>query len=291
MEYTIFANAFASMSAYSTSYITHKNMLCYDVMKRHSLLRKIGLLLAIFAIILPASHVSAASQDATIASVGDSIDGLWQYVDNNSNLPDEQFYPEFAKKAGEAENQAAAVYEYLGTVKEKDEDVAVAVATIRDDIASIRDQLGIWRQAALDEDSYSFESANSDLGDMVDKYNHDIDAYNALKYAGKSINAIAGYTGIPALCFMATALLFAWALYKNQEEDDPLQEAIRQLRWRVAVSMAAVFGATLIPMAVYFSAQSHPTWLLWMPTFIALAALFYFVGTLIRVWVLGRRYN
>lgn len=269
-----------------------KNVLFYDVMKLYSLLKKIGLaLVVLMAVFLPVSHVSAASQDATIASVGDSIDSLWQYVDNSIDAPDDTFYPEFAKRAGDAQDQASAVYNYLGTVNEKDQDVALAVQTIREDIGNIRDQLGIWRQTALDKDSYSFESANSDLADLVDKYNHDIDTYTSLKYAGKTINAIAGYAGIPALCFMAAALLLAWALFKNEEEIDPLQEAIRQLRWRVALAMAAVFAATLLPMVIYFSTQVHPNILFWIPTFIALGVLLYFAGMLVRVWALGRRYS
>lgn len=249
------------------------------------------MLAILMAALLPVPHALAASQDATIASVGDSIDSLWQYIDDNSATPDATFYPEFAKRAADTQDQASVVYQYLGTVKEKDPDVGVAVATIRDDVASIRDQLGIWRQAALNEDSYDFENASSDLGDMVDKYNHDIDTYSSLKYAGKSLNAIAGYTGIPALCFTATTLLLAWALYKNKEEDDPLNEAVRQLRWRVALAMTAVFVTTLIPMVIYFSTQDHPSALLWVPTYVGLAAVVYFASTLIRVWALGRRYN
>jgi hypothetical protein len=236
-------------------------------------------------------HAFAASQDATIASVGDSIDSLWKYIDDNGATPDATFYPEFAKRAADAQDQASVVYQYLGTVKEKNPDVGVAVATIRDDIGSIRDQLGVWRQAAIDEDSYDFENASSDLGDMVDKYNHDIDSYNSLKYASKTLNAIAGYAGIPALGFMATTLLLSWALYKNKQEEDPLHEAVRQLRWRVAFAMTAVFIASLLPMAIYFSTQVHPTMWLWVPTFIAIAVLIYFTTTLIRVWALGRRYN
>jgi hypothetical protein len=261
-------------------------------MKWYSLLKKTGLALAILmAALIPMSHAYAASQDATIASVGDSIDGLWQYVDSSANTSDDTFYPEFAKRASDAQDQASAVYSFLGTVEEKDQNVNVAIQTIRGDIANIRDQLGVWRLTALEKDSYSFESANSDLADMVDKYNHDIDTYTALKYAGKSINAIAGYTGLPALSFMAAALLVAWALYKNQEEADPLQEAVRQLRWRVALCMVAVFVTTLLPMAAYFSTEEHPILLLWAPTFVALIALLYFAGMFVRVWALGRRYN
>ncbi|HEU4913826.1 MAG TPA: hypothetical protein VFT16_00260 [Candidatus Saccharimonadales bacterium] len=243
-------------------------------------------------LLLPARPVSASTdQDKQIAGVGETIDGLWGYAEENAELPSETFYPEFAKRADAARQKVHEVYEYLGTTTNESDTVAEAMMTIRDDVGFIRDQLSVLRQAAIAKDEYEFEVANSDLEQLVNLYNSDIDAYTAAKYGGRTINDIAGYAGIPALLFAFTCGIFAWALYTNKEEADPLREVIRQLRWRIAYSTAGLLVAVLIPSGVYFSSDSEPLVWLWLPALAALGVLLFHAAMFAKVRVLSRRYG
>jgi hypothetical protein len=240
---------------------------------------------------LPSAPVFAAdNQEAQIAGVGEAIDGLWGFIDESADMPDEDFYPEVVYRIQDTEKKVGEVYDYLATTDESGA-VAEAIAAIRSDVGNIHDQLGVLRQAALDKDSYGFDIANTDLEQLVEIYNSDIDAYTAAKYGSRAINDIAGYAGLPAFLFALTCVLFAWAFYANKEEDEPLKEVARQLRWRLAYSMTGLLAAVLIPSGVYFTTEGEPLAWLWIPALIALCVLLFHLAMYIKVWVLFRRHS
>jgi len=251
-------------------------------------------LTALSVAVLPLFAGVAHAQDAingteaNVADVGDQIDTLWKYIDDNANKPDDQFYPGFVELATKAEAKISDVYNNINVGLVTDQATA-AVATIKDDIGSIRNQTEVLRQAAIDQDSDSFESANEQLGVFVDTYNADIDAYNAARYGDRTLDRLFMYAGIPALIFLLTCLVVAWAWITNTKTEDVAREVLRRLRWYTAYAFAGLLLATLVPCGFYFWTQNRINVWYWAPTFVVLAGLLFIGAWYIKVRQLAIR--
>ncbi len=247
-----------------------------------------ALLLCLPMLVFGPRHALAESSTAQVAGVGQLIDDLWQYVDASSSTPDDQFYAEFAKRAATAEQGIQAIYGSIDTTS-MDGATAQALDTIRGDIQQISAQIEICRQAALNKDSFAFQTATNDLGTLVDAYNNDVDTYNTAQFGHRTLDAIAGYTGIPAIIFALTCGVFAWVVLGNAKEQDVARELLRRLRWYIAYAMLILLAATALPGIVYFTATNDPSRLLWIPTVLALGAVVFTLAQYAKAHLLLKR--
>lgn len=235
------------------------------------------------------STVSATSRDEmAMGSVAQTIDDLWTFVDNSTNMSDAKFYPEFvtrATKAGETVNKA---YQELAGTNEKGQ-AKQAIYAIRSDIGTIDSQLNSWRDAALSEDPDMFQQASDTLADTIEVYNDHVDVYNAAKDGGKSAFAIAGYAAGPAAAFAFCCAMLAWAVLGNQKTDDVAKELRRRLRWHGVISAAAILVGLAVPAVIFFFTDIVvPAWTWWL-VLPGLLALLYTAFRYLRVIVLSRR--
>lgn len=237
-------------------------------------------------------NVAQAAQsetDTSISGVGDQIDSLWKYVDDNADKPDDQFYPAFVEQATVAEEKISDIYNSINVGLVIDTETA-AVGTIKQDIGVIRDQVEVWRQAAIDQDSYNFEVANDSLSAAVDSYNADIDAYNIAKNGPRTLNDIALYAGVPALLFAVLCTLLAWAFIANAKTQDVGREVLRRLRWYIVYATIGLLVTSLIPCITYFVGTTNmPSVWLWLPATIALGVVLVAIAWYVRVYLVLRR--
>jgi hypothetical protein len=224
----------------------------------------------------------------TVADVGKQVDLLWKYVDDNASKPDKQFYPGFVEQATQAEERISDVYNNLQIGIVTDQSSAI-VATIKEDIGKIRDQIEVWRQTAIDQDSDKFETANDDLGTLVDTYNSDIDAYNHAQSGDRTMGALTLYAGVPAVLFMLICGLLAWAWIKNDKDGNVAGEILRRIRWYMVYAAGALLLASGIPYAFYFWTQKPITYIYWLPASLMLLALLGMVGWYIKIRLITKR--
>ncbi|MEK7152335.1 MAG: hypothetical protein AAB834_00155 [Patescibacteria group bacterium] len=226
--------------------------------------------------------------EASLARVNRELEVLWDYVDNSSAVVDDQFYPEFSKRAQQAYNEVAKTYGELARTKET-RGAKNAIETLRTDLKQIQIDLLAWRAAAVAADSEAFEAASFALSDAVDVYNEDIDAYNAAAYGTQTLVNILLYGGASVLAFMVSMFLFAWAIYRNHKTEDIMQEIRRKLRWRAALfSLLLVVGAA-IPAYAYFFTEYAPHLFLWVVAMIGLICVAFTYGAYFRVGRLTKK--
>lgn len=228
--------------------------------------------------------------EAAMAQVGQAIDDLWSFVDDSSNVNDEQFFAEFAQRAAVAESAVDSAYKMLAATTETGR-TGEAVMGIEVDVGTIERQLQDWRSAALQKDITAFETANDNLGATVDLYNHHIDAYNAAKNGNKSVYEIVRYAVGPVAAFALCCFLLAWAVYCNQKEDDVAKELQRRLRWYGVLGAAGMLLATAIPAGLFFFTDIVvPAWT-WFLAVPGLAVLLYTMFRYLQTIYLARRHS
>lgn len=249
---------------------------------------------ALLLLSLPVAGIVAAPVHADpgspqLAGVGRIVDDLWQFVDDNAAMPDDQFYARFAEKAATASQRIQEISASIDLTA-VNASTAAALRNLQGDIDAIAEQIQTCRQAALNKDAYAFQSATDSLGSLVDTYNNDVDIYNGAQFGHRTLNAIVGYSSVPAVIFAAMCGVLAWAVLGNAKEQDVARELLRRLRWYVSYATIALFAATLVPWAIFFiSATGTPPVYSWIPAIVALGAVVFMLGQYIKARMLLRR--
>lgn len=232
----------------------------------------------------------ATGSDVSLADVGGQIDLLWQFVDDNAGLPDDQFYPKFVEHATVSLAKISSIYKSI-KIDTTNTDQAAAMTAIKKDVGVIRDRLETWRKAGLDRDSYNFEVANDSLSSAVDTYNADVDAYNVAKYGSRTQRELAVYVGTPALVFAVLCATAAWAFYRNARTQEVVGEVMRRIRWYITYAVAALLGMSLIPCLMYFFTTQQISIVVWLPAAVVLAVLLRLLVWYFRVGQLPRSHR
>jgi|GEM_PF-3237244 len=262
------------------SKVSHGMMPRY--MKRAKLL-VLALLIAFAGVcFIPSQRVYAdAADEAALSSVEDELTLLWDYVDNNADKPDAEFYPVFTgmadetlAKVHEAEKQLAKSKETRGTKQ--------AVDRLREDIQQIQIGLFAWRESAASSDSEGFEDASYFLQGIVEIYNEDVDKYNHSAYGTQAAMTMLMHTLPMGVSFAGCALLFAWAILRNNHSQDVIAEIQRKLRWHMAFAMFVPIVAGGILAYLFFFTAVPLVWV-WAAFGVSLIPLAYEIVRYVRV--------
>jgi hypothetical protein len=251
-------------------------------MKRAKLLL-LALLVSFAALyVAPVQRVHAdAADEAALSSVEDELTLLWDYVDNNADKPDAEFYPVFVGLADEtlaevdkAEKQLAKTKETRGTKE--------AVERLREDIQQIQIGLFAWRESAASNDSAGFEDASYFLQGVVEIYNEDVEKYNHSAYGTQAVMTFLAYTIPLATSLAICAFLFAWATLRNDHSQDIVAEIQRKLRWHMALAMLAPIVAGSVLLYLFFFTAVTLMWA-WIGFGVSLVPLAYEIVRYVRV--------
>jgi hypothetical protein len=235
----------------------------------------------------PTAVYADSHDEEAMVRVGNAIDNLWSFVDTTGSLPDSQFYAQFADRALSARDEANSAYQELGKTTERG-DTRQAVFKIRQDVGQMSTQLLQWRGTALNGDSDGFSTVNNELGDTVTTFNADVNTYNGDKDGNRSAYEVGAYASAPAAAFLLSCLLFAWAVYRNDKQDDVVRELHRRLRWRAAYSSLAVLVGSAAPTIAFFLNAVVSPWL-WLFVVPGASALLFTLVRYLKVWLLTRR--
>jgi hypothetical protein len=240
-------------------------------------------------VMAPQAHADSRDE-AYMGAAAQAVEALWSFIDGSGKLSDDDFFVQFANQASIAKHNIDDAYNGLLATQEKDADSLQAIYTLQGDVRTMGDQVDRWRQTAVQKDMDAFETVNTQLGDTVDNYDHDIDAYNAAEHGKRTITGIAFFAGIPALAFALATFMFANALFKDEKTGEVSEELLRRLRWWMAYASLAILIATGIPAGLYFFAAWEPSVWLWLLTLPGIAAYLFALYLYIKTKLLIHRH-
>lgn len=216
----------------------------------------------VFMVFPSAAHATPRDEDA-METVATQLMGLWTFVDESTQLPDEQFYPEFSQRAAKAHTRISHAYDELNETTE----VGAPKSSIQDiqhEITTILKQLDTWQAASKASDAAAFQAASDELSSTATSYNEAVASYTSVTYGDKATMQILLHVSILLASFACCMLLFARAFYQNTKTQDAAGEILRRLRWHEAFASVLIAIGSLVPFYIFFFTDATPLWWTWI---------------------------